>query len=751
MKPMKLFALAIVLSLVGMPVLPAMAQGDILDQPVTLEVSLATNHFTEILDVAPVFDPSLLQNLYLPLFSYDLETKLAIPRLVENYSVSDDGLLFTFTLRPDIQWVTYRAGKVESVRPVTAGDVVETLYQRCSEVDYSLESYQAIQGCDGSARASGIQVIDDTTFTIALSEPASYLPIALTDPRVMPQPVVSLRQGPSVLDGLLSTGPFVLQSHKITEGQRTLVFIRNPFLPEDLRGEGNVERVVIRFYEGQQENWQEVYQRSIDEFYQGRSALLIQGGFSGTLGDITIAQSPADAVRFLVFNPDKPPFDNVQVRRAFSAAIDRSEIAFGRNEATHFGAPAISGSIPPDSADMLGFDPDYARAQLAEAGYPDCEGLPPITMAAHEYEAESLASLAVQFNRVLGCDENLFEIIVPSYDEYYRTIEGDRLARRLPGQVPSPTNQTRPHLWMQQTFSLSTPAQATNLGFELDCTKSTLGVPCTGIEALIAEANAEYDPEAQSALWHDIEEMLFGRDGQFPVAPLDFIYPNMLPVAPWAKGNPVTYYGEYGNWTAMTVEEQQRQEIAGLVIEMPQPGQAVALNETGAGTITQDQPAVAFTIPASGEEEISIQAYPTDGSKVDPVLTVYDADGNLVATNDDMALLTRTAHIGGLSGTTEYVAVVYPFDLSVPGDFELRVSGGMLSGAVTGGGNVNVRSGPGTNFNVVMTAAPGTEIAITGRNADTSWLKVTIDGTEGWLAEFLVTSEGDLTRLPVVE
>src|SRR5690606_21754178 len=136
---------------------------------------------------------------------------------------------------------------------------------------------------------------------------------------------------------------------------------------------------------GQQENWQEDSRRSIDEFHQGRSALLIQGGLSGTLGDITIAQSPADAVRFLVFNPDKPPFDNVQVRRAFSAAIDRSEISFGRNEATHFGAPAISGSIPPDSADMLGFDPDYARAQLAEAGYPDCEGLPPITVATREY------------------------------------------------------------------------------------------------------------------------------------------------------------------------------------------------------------------------------------------------------------------------------------------------------------------------------------------------------------------------------
>lgn len=43
------------------------------------------------------------------------------------------------------------------------------------------------------------------------------------------------------------------------------------------------------------------------------------------------------------------------------------------------------------------------------------------------------------------------------------------------------------------------------------------------------------------------------------------------------------------------------------------------------------------------------------------------------------------------------------------------------------------------------------EVEIGGRNEDASWLKITVDGTEGWLASFLVSIEGDPAGLPIVE
>jgi hypothetical protein len=74
-----------------------------------------------------------------------------------------------------------------------------------------------------------------------------------------------------------------------------------------------------------------------------------------------------------------------------------------------------------------------------------------------------------------------------------------------------------------------------------------------------------------------------------------------------------------------------------------------------------------------------------------------------------------------------------------------------LTGIITGSQSVNVRSGPGTGFGVAASVAPGTSVEITGRNADASWLAITVNGASGWIADFLVTVDGEVSTLPVSE
>jgi uncharacterized protein YraI len=56
-------------------------------------------------------------------------------------------------------------------------------------------------------------------------------------------------------------------------------------------------------------------------------------------------------------------------------------------------------------------------------------------------------------------------------------------------------------------------------------------------------------------------------------------------------------------------------------------------------------------------------------------------------------------------------------------------------------GSVNLRTGPGTNFPVILTMPPAVQVAVTGRNANGSWYQVVFNGQQGWTsAEYLLTS-----------
>jgi hypothetical protein len=65
--------------------------------------------------------------------------------------------------------------------------------------------------------------------------------------------------------------------------------------------------------------------------------------------------------------------------------------------------------------------------------------------------------------------------------------------------------------------------------------------------------------------------------------------------------------------------------------------------------------------------------------------------------------------------------------------------------------NVNVRSGPDISFSSNNVLAPGTEAPVTGRNEAGDWLRIDLDGTAGWVAEWVVTTDCDIQALPVVE
>ena len=117
--------------------------------------------------------------------------------------------------------------------------------------------------------------------------------------------------------------------------------------------------------------------------------------------------APALIVYYYRVNVTRPPLDDPRVRQALALAIDRETLVrdvlrLGQLPALHVVPPGIPGYEPPASA--LGFDPERARALLAEAGYPEGRGFPEIgilynTLEDHRKIAELVAD---QLRRGLG-------------------------------------------------------------------------------------------------------------------------------------------------------------------------------------------------------------------------------------------------------------------------------------------------------------------------------------------------------------
>jgi uncharacterized protein YraI len=74
-----------------------------------------------------------------------------------------------------------------------------------------------------------------------------------------------------------------------------------------------------------------------------------------------------------------------------------------------------------------------------------------------------------------------------------------------------------------------------------------------------------------------------------------------------------------------------------------------------------------------------------------------------------------------------------------------------LEGAfVTSFRRVNVRSGPGTEFEPLDTLQPGETATITGRTEDNEWLQIHYGDQTGWVAYFVVSVTGSLEDVPTV-
>jgi len=320
----------------------AMAKTDI-----TVAMQLEPPHLDPTSAAAGAIDSVLYSNVFEGLTRF-MSDGSVVPGLAESWEISDDGLTYTFSLRSG---VTFHDGTT-----MDAEDVKFTLDRILAED--SANAQKALY-----AAISAVEVVDAATVRVTLSEPNGNMlfNLAWGDAVIVaPESIENIKQQP------VGTGPFKFDSW--TQGD-------------------SIQISQYADYWGQQPALTEATFKFISDPTAAFAAMMAEDVdvFTGFPAPENLPQFDADP-RFQVLigstegetilsiNNKQAPFDDVRVRQAVAHAIDRQAIidgamfGYGTPIGTHF-APHNPAYI--DLTSTSAYDPERARALLAEAGLPD--------------------------------------------------------------------------------------------------------------------------------------------------------------------------------------------------------------------------------------------------------------------------------------------------------------------------------------------------------------------------------------------
>jgi oligopeptide transport system substrate-binding protein len=491
-----------------------------------------------------------VENLFLGLTDVDPKTTQIRAEMATKWEKNDKGDVWTFTLRNDVPWVRYdpTTKKATEVRKVVAGDFEYGIKRACDPrlgSFYTPVAASVIKGCDVVSKIKPSQIKDsdfDQIAVKALSDTQlqittnGSLPFFLSTTsmwmfRAVPKETIAEFGDKWIEPGnIVSNGPYLIDTW---DRNVSRVYVKNPLYPKDVENTygGNVERLQTIVVKDASTIYSLYQNNEVDSSGIPRAEL--NSIRNDKERSKEYYQRTVLATYYFGFMYDKPPFDNVHVRRAFSAAIDRkvfvSELAQGLGvPMAHFMPPGIRGAVAINEValgqpDNPGFDPEYANAEMEAAGYKDCEGFPSITILTYAGATDWAEFLQNQVQTNLGCDASLINVEEAEFSVLLKSIKPDVPTPQRPNMYTLGWNADYPdaHNWMRDVLHCNA--------------ENDFKRPCTDVDKKIDAADLETDPKKRDQLYREIEEAFFGKDGEFPMAPL-YVGVEAGLVKPWYKG-----------------------------------------------------------------------------------------------------------------------------------------------------------------------------------------------------------------------
>jgi len=297
-----------------------------------------------------------------------------VPGIARKWQVSDDGRTYTFYLRDDVRF--------HDGREVMAGDFKYSWERACDPETGSLTAATYLNDIVGvkdvlagkTEEISGVRVLDDYTLQVTIDMPKSYFLSKMTYPTAFVVDRANVETGEEWWRLPNGTGPFKLRQW---DENQMLVLERN----ELYYGEpAKVNFVVFQLWGGIPMNMYETGEidaTGINISYADK----VTDKAGPFYRELTV--TPELSFYYIGFNTARPPFDDVNIRRAFSQAIDKDKlVSLVFRDMVQRADGILPPGMPGFNEDLsgLGYDVNKARELIQESRYGDVSNLPPITI-----------------------------------------------------------------------------------------------------------------------------------------------------------------------------------------------------------------------------------------------------------------------------------------------------------------------------------------------------------------------------------
>lgn len=458
------------------------------------------------------------------------------PALADSWEISDDGTVYTFNIRNGVKWTDGKPLRAKDfeyswkrlLNPDTGADYAYFLYDIKNAEEYN-------NGSIKDPDSVGIKSIDDSTLQVTLRRPASYFLsiVSFMSTYPMRQDIVKKHDVKwTEPENLVTLGAYRLDSWKHHD---KLTIKANPNYWGIKPTINSVEMIMnenpssaLALYESGELDYAD--SRSIPPLEIPRLRLLpdfrTQLQFRGN---------------YIGFNTKKPPFDNSNVRKAFSAAINRQNIAEVVQGA---GIPATSwipkGMLGFNQEIGIDFSPDEAKEYLKEAGFSDPADFPKPTflypdVSNNRVIAESLQSMWKEY---LGIE---VELINQEWKVYLSTLDTDP-----------------PHIFRAGWGAdFPDPHNFMNL-FECNSGNNETRWCNPAYDALVEKAAGEPDSDKRTSMYNSAQIILTETD--VPIAPFLLSIQQSM-VKPYVQGLELNPLGLiYFNKVSFKDSEEQNPE-----------------------------------------------------------------------------------------------------------------------------------------------------------------------------------------------